>query len=422
MPTIRSSRVVVGGEVRPATVRHESGTIVDVGWGHADVDYGDLVVMPGLVDSHVHVNEPGRTEWEGFETATRAAVSGGTTTIIDMPLNSIPPTIDMAALSSKRSSANKSLWCDVAFWGGLVPGNQDDIPGLIAQGVCGFKAFLVDSGVPEFPPVRTDRLKDDRGGLPTLVHAESSGHIKEFAGDPRSYAAYLRTRPVAAEVAAIEAISHLAGPMHVLHVSSGEAAELIGRTHLTGETCPHYLTFASEDIPDGATAYKCAPPIRDSSAREALWQALIKNDLDMVVSDHSPAPPELKELESGDFSAAWGGISSLQLRLPAVWTGAESLPVGFAQLTEWLSTSPARLSGLDSHKGSIEPGLDADLVVWDPEAEYLVAGAGLQHRHPVTPYEGMRLKGRVVETILAGKAVFSKGIVGHRRGRMLRRQ
>ena len=423
--------MVIGGELRPATIRHEGGSIVDIFDGPADHDAGDLVILPGLVDSHVHVNEPGRTDWEGFATATRAAAAGGSTTIVDMPLNSIPPTTTVAALEEKRNAADNKLVVDVAFWGGAIPGSSGQIPGLVDQGVCGFKVFMVDSGVSEFPPVEMGDLKPllemvGRAGVPALVHAELEEALLPMTGDPRSYQSYLRSRPVESESRAVSEVAGLVAEVgaavHVLHVSSGEAVDIIasGPAQLTGETCPHYLTFESAEIGDGETLFKCAPPIREAVHREALWEALGTGSLGMVVSDHSPAPPEIKELDTGDFASAWGGISSLEIRLAATWTGAAARGFSPVELAEWLSGAPARLAGLDDRKGSIDVGKDADFVLWDPDGESAVRGPDLHHRHPITPYEGMRLRGRVVETLLRGKVVFDSSVIdGH--GRMLRR-
>jgi allantoinase len=385
--------VVLDGETRPATIHFDGGVIVAVDDDIADRDYGDGVVLPGLVDSHVHVNEPGRSDWEGFTTATRAALAGGTTTIVDMPLNSIPPTTTLDGLEEKRRAADGKLSCDVAFWGGVVPGSLHEVPGLVAAGVCGFKVFLTDSGVPEFPPMDVNDLKGVDLPVPLLFHAESDEHL----GAPGpSYAEYLASRPPAAEVAAIEPLSLLDSPVHVLHVSSADAvAAIAAQPGTTGETCPHYLTFTDEDVT--GTLFKCAPPIRGREHREALWDGLRSGALSMVVSDHSPSPPNLKE---GDFATAWGGISSLQIRLPATWTGASTRGFGLTDLAGWLALAPARLAGLDDRKGSIEIGRDADFVVFDPDGETGVRGAELLHRHPITAYEGMRLRGRVVDTLM----------------------
>ncbi len=432
MSVVGSTRVVLGEEVRPASIRIDQGVIVDIGEGRAEVDFGDLVVMPGLVDSHVHVNEPGRSEWEGFRTATRAAVAGGTTTIVDMPLNSIPPTIDVRALSKKRAAAEGKLSADVAFWGGLIPGSEDQIGPLVAEGVCGFKSFLVDSGVEEFPPVSPSELASALPlmrelEVPSLVHAEDPAQIFRLLGDPTDYRSYLETRPADGEAAAVTTLADLAratgARVHVLHVSSAEAMRAVadGPASLTGETCPHYLTFCAEEIGVGATSFKCAPPIRASEHRAALWDGLMDGSLHMIVSDHSPAPAEIKRLEEGDFGEAWGGIGSLQLRLPATWTGAVDREVELPQLTRWLAFEPARLAGLDDRKGSIEVGMDADFVVWDPDGVTRVRGGDLEHRHPITPYEGMSLRGSVVTTILGGVTVFDGTSLGPISGRMLRR-
>jgi allantoinase len=432
MTLLGSSKVVIGDDVRPASLRIVEGTIVDISDQAPDVDFGDLVVMPGLVDSHVHVNEPGRTDWEGFATATRAAAAGGTTTIVDMPLNSIPPTVSVAALEAKRDAAEGQLSVDTAFWGGLIPGSSDEIAPLVEAGVCGFKSFLVDSGVVEFPPVTTDELLRALPimrdlGVPSLVHAEDPARITAVAGDPSDYASYLASRPPDAEADAVGVVAGLGrqtgARIHVLHVSSGEAVEVLadGPETLSGETCPHYLTFCSEEIEDGATSFKCAPPIRSAEHRDALWAGLAEGTLSMVVSDHSPAPADIKHLDDGDFGRAWGGIGSLQLRLPATWTGASERGVSLPQMTKWLSTAPARLAGLDGQKGGIAVGMDADLVVWDPDGITEVVGGRLEHRHWVTPYEGMRLRGAVVNTILRGMTVFDGQDITPGGGRMLRR-
>ncbi|HEX5696695.1 MAG TPA: allantoinase AllB, partial [Acidimicrobiia bacterium] len=317
MPSLRSTRVVLDGEMRPATIHFDRGTIIALDDATADRDYGDHVVLPGLVDSHVHVNEPGRTDWEGFVTATRAARAGGTTTIVDMPLNSVPPTTTVDGLEEKRRAADGKLSCDVAFWGGIVPGSMTEVTGLVAAGVCGFKVFLSDSGVPEFPPMDVEDLMGTAFDVPLLFHAEADEHL----GTPGpSYSEYLASRPPVAEVAAIERLSRLDSPVHVLHVSSADAvAAIAAQPGMSGETCPHYLTFTDEDVT--GTSFKCAPPIRDMEHREALWEGMRSGALSMVVSDHSPSPPEMKD---GDFATAWGGISSLQIRLPVTWTGAST--------------------------------------------------------------------------------------------------
>jgi len=436
---IRSNRVVTPTGTRPATVVVRGGVVVAVGQGAPPggshrIDYGDAVVMPGLVDTHVHVNEPGRTEWEGFESATRAAAAGGVTTIFDMPLNSVPPTTTVAALRAKAAAAQGRCFVDVGFWGGVVPGNRDDLAALHSRGVPGFKCFLVPSGIPEFGHVTDEDLRDalpeiTRLGSVLLVHAEHPDWIGEPAtGGERLYATYLATRPARAED---EAVAHLArlcretgARIHVVHLSSAGALSTIERAQaeglpLSAETCPHYLYFSAEEAPDGATEWKCAPPIRDAENRERLWGGLATGAIGMVVSDHSPAPPELKRRDTGDFLSAWGGISSLQLRLPAVWTGARARGHSPDRLAEWLAAAPARLAGL-ARKGAIAPGYDADFVVWRPEASFEVRPEELHHRHKLTPYAGRTLDGVVEATYLAGEKIFERGhFLGSPRGRLL---
>lgn len=447
---VTGTRVVLPDGVRAAAIHVAGGRITavaaptDVPAGADLLDAGDHVVLPGLVDSHVHVNDPGRSEWEGFETATRAAAAGGTTTIVDMPLNSIPPTITIDALRAKRDAARGRCAVDVVFWGGLVPGNEDHLAPLAAEGVAGFKAFLIDSGVEEFPSVDGALLEDvmpelARLRVPLLVHAElaepMAGPQAAFAAlDPsqrRSYRSYLESRPTESEDAAVRLVSDLAGrtgaAVHVVHLASGPAVGLVRDARSAGapvsaETCPHYLTIAAEEIPDGATAYKCCPPIRESTHREALWDGLIDGAIGMVVSDHSPSTPELKAIDTGDFGACWGGIASLQLRLPLIWTDARRRGLGFERIAEWLAAAPARLAGVDDRKGAIAPGRDADLVVFDPDSEFEVDPAALEHRHPITPFAGRRLAGRVHTTVLRGQVVFNDG--EHRQpkaGRLLER-
>lgn len=443
-----SQRVVTPDGVRPATVHIRQGKIQYVGttedWGRRlpVLDCGDAVIMPGLVDPHVHVNEPGRTEWEGFATATRAAAAGGVTTLVDMPLNSIPATTTREALRAKLAAAWHKTSVDVGFWGGVVPGNAGELPGLLADGVLGFKAFLVPSGVEEFAHVGEEDL---RAALPVLaghgavllVHAEVPGPLEAAAwvwdgGNPREYDRYLRSRPDAAEVEAIELVLRLCretgARVHIVHLSSAAALPLLRSSRAEGlpvtvETCPHYLTFAAEEIPDGATVFKCAPPLRSRKNRELLWEALREGAIDLIATDHSPCPREMKKIETGDFHAAWGGIASLQLALPAVWTGARQRGFTVADLARWMSAAPARLAGLDGRKGRIAPGYDADLVVWDPEASFVVDPHRLQHRNPLTPYAGCTLHGVVQKTLLRGEMIHENGeILGVSQGRFLLRE
>ncbi|WP_437731062.1 allantoinase AllB [Sorangium sp. So ce1335] len=444
---VRGLRVVTGGAVRPASVHIQGGTIVDVA-GHDEapegcpvVDAQGAVVMPGLVDAHVHINEPGRTEWEGFETATRAAAAGGVTSLVDMPLNSVPPTTTVAHLEEKARAAEGRCLVDVGFWGGAVPGNAGELLPLLEAGALGFKCFMVDSGVAEFGHVAEADLRAALEvlagtGAPLLVHAELPGPIDAaraaVAGlDPRTYAAYLRSRPREAEDQAIALLASLCqatgARAHVVHLSSATALGILERARdggaaLSAETTPHYLHFAAEEIPDGATPFKCAPPIRERENREELWAALQGGLIELVVSDHSPCTPELKRLEAGDFDAAWGGISSLQLGLSIVWTDARRRGIPIERLAAWLCQGPARLAGL-RRKGEIRRGFDADLVIWDPEATFRVEPPLIQHRHKVTPYAGEELHGVVQATYLRGEKVYERGgFAREARGRWLKRE
>lgn len=422
------------GEERPATLRLEDGLIVEVGSGTADLDFGDHAILPGLVDSHVHVNEPGRTDWEGYASATAAAVAGGTTTIVDMPLNSIPPTVDVAALRAKRAATDGKLSADVAFWGGVVPGSLHHAAELVEEGVCGFKVFMAESGVPEFPPIPAGGLDTvvaelSRLEVPLLVHAEDPSEFRDPEGDRRRYATYLSSRPGLAEAAAIRQVARSVatsgGSAHVLHVAGAEAVDALragpADGSVTSETCPHYLTFVAEQIPDGATTFKCAPPIRSREDREALWESLREGTVGMVVSDHSPSPPALKDVVGGDFIGAWGGIASVELRLQATWTGAQLRGFDLPDIVSWLASAPAELAGLGRTKGGIRVGADADLVVFDPDGATHVAGSRLRQRHPHTPYDGMRLRGRLAATFLGGTQVEGRGAVAGRHGKLLRR-
>jgi allantoinase len=430
----RAAAVLVRGEQIAAVVAPDQ---VPAGWPVEDVS--GRAVLPGLVDAHVHINEPGRTEWEGFATATRAAAAGGVTTLVDMPLNSSPVTTTPAALARKRAAAAGQLWVDCGFYGGVVPGNADQVGALAAAGVLGFKAFLCHSGIDEFPNARRDDLRAAvpriaAAGLPLLVHAELVSPLAadveaRLASDPRSYAAYLASRPRQWEHEAIRLLIALGREyrcrVHVVHLSAADALPMIAAARaaglpLTVETCPHYLCFAAEEIPDGDPRYKCAPPIRERENRERLWDGLRDGLIDTVGSDHSPAPPELKHLATGDLRRAWGGIASLQLLLPAVWTEAHRRGVPLADLVDCMSRRPARLVGLEGRKGALAPGCDADLVVFDPEAECPVTAALLHHRHKVTPYEGRTLRGRVDRTFLRGRKVYEAGrFEGSPRGRTL---
>jgi allantoinase len=382
----------------------------------------DSIVMPGLVDTHVHINSPGRTEWEGFPTATRAAAAGGITTLVDMPLNSIPATTTLSAFKTKLNDARENCFVDVGFWGGVVPGNTGELEAMIAAGVVGFKCFLVPSGVDEFPHVTEDDLREampelTRLGAILIVHAELPGPMAATAstGDTSDYETFLRSRPRAAENEAVELMIRLSREfgtrVHIVHLSSADAVPLIRDAQASGvkisaETCPHYLHFQAETIHDGATEFKCCPPIRESENREQLWQGLADGTIEMIVSDHSPCPASMKLRETGDFVAAWGGIASLQLRLPVVWTEASRRGFTLRELTKWLCLNPARQVSLESRKGSLAADCDADVVIWNPNREFIVDGEQLEHRHKLTPYQGERLRGVVEKTFLRGRKIY----------------
>jgi allantoinase len=425
----RSRRAVFPGREQAADVLVVAGRITEVrpyggGEGAGELtDLGDLALLPGLVDSHVHVNEPGRTEWEGFATATRAAAAGGVTTIIDMPLNSVPPTTTVANLEVKRKAADGQTFVDVGLWGGAIPGNTDDLEPLLQAGVFGFKSFLAPSGVDEFPHLTSDQLEaalaeQARIGALAIIHAEDPAALDAAPQRPGPhYADFLASRPDGAEAAAVAGLLTAAGRtgarVHILHVSSAAVLPLLRQARadgvqVTAETCPHYLTLAAEQVPDGDTAFKCCPPIRSESNRDLLWQALADGEFAAVVSDHSPSTPDLKHLAryggNGDFAAAWGGIASLQLGLPAVWTEARRRGFTLADVISWMSAGPASLLGLRT-KGAIAPGKDADLVAFDPDAAFTVDPDDLHHRNPVTPYAGRSLTGSVRTTWLRGQVV-----------------
>lgn len=448
---VRGERVFTPDGERPAAVHVDRGRGVIVAVtepeaappGVETIDAGSKCLIPGLVDTHVHINDPGRTEWEGFETATRAAAAGGVTTLVDMPLNSVPPTTTLEGLRAKVRALEEKAMVDVALCGGLVPSNASgELAELFREGVVAFKCFLAESGVGEFSHVHEAELRAGMRELaridaPLFVHAElpeplSEGEKAAMGLDPRRYATYLASRPRRAEDAAIELVLRLVretgARAHIVHLSSSDALSIVRRAReekarLTVETCPHYLTFASEEIPDGATEYKCAPPIRERENRERLWDALREGLIDQVVTDHSPSTAELKCSGSGDFMKAWGGICSLQLGLAAVWTEARARGRQVRDVVEWMCAAPARLSGLDGRKGAIAPGFDADLVIWDPDADFSVDAAALEHRNKITPYQGRRLAGSTLRTILRGETVYERGVGfgAHRRGRWLRR-
>ncbi|MCW2874321.1 allantoinase AllB [Actinacidiphila oryziradicis] len=423
---VRARRTVTDRGEGPASVAVEGGRIVRVG-GFDDpvgadevVELGEeVVLLPGLVDSHVHVNEPGHDTWEGFASATRAAAAGGITTLVDMPLDSVPVTVDPAALAAKRAAATGQCFVDVGFWGGVVPGGTAHLPALREAGVLGFKCFLSDSGSPDFPPLSRRQLLETLRVLRELdavllVHAESE---RELSAAPpargRRYADFLASRPPQAELAAVAAVLDAAratgARVHIVHLSTARALPLIAAARregvrVTAETCPHYLTLAAELVPDGATEYACCPPVREAANQDGLWAGLADGTLDLVVSDHSPCAAGLKHLDTGDFGAAWGGISSLQLALPLVWTQARRRGFRLPEVATWMASSPARLAGL-SAKGRIAPGYDADLCVFAPDDTFTVRPETLHHRQPVTPYAGRTLHGVVRRTWLRGREV-----------------
>jgi allantoinase len=422
MTIFRGRRVVTPAGIMPAEVHVHEGQITAVtltsgerGSGELYVELADdEVLLPGLVDTHVHVNEPGRTEWEGFASATAAAAAGGVTTIIDMPLNSIPPTVSAAALAVKRAAADGQCAVDVGFWGGAVPGNGPERPALARAGVFGFKCFMADSGVTEFPPLDDAGLAQAVRQVAELdsllvVHAEDAADIAASAG--RRYLDFAGSRPARAEVAAVARLAELAretgARVHVLHLSAAGAVPLLAEAQADGvaisaETCPHYLTLMAEQVRDGHTEFKCCPPVRDAANQELLWEALETGVIGCVVSDHSPCPAELKHLESGDFGSAWGGISSLQLGLPVVWTRAARRGHDLADVVTWMAGNPARLAGL-AGKGAIEPGRDADLVAFAPDGRFTVTEEMLLTRHRLTPYLGRELRGVVRRTWVRGE-------------------
>jgi allantoinase len=441
-----SRRVVSPHGIKPAAILVEDGRILDVvppDQLPADFsvkDFGDAALLPGLIDSHVHINEPGRTEWEGFRTATRAAAAGGYTLLVDMPLNCLPATTTVAALEAKRAAASGQCHVDWMAWGGVVHDNREHLESLAAAGVPGFKCFLIHPGIDGFTMVTEGKLRAAlphiaRTGLPLLVHAELPGPVDAATAqladaDWSKYSTYLQSRPDEAEISAIQLMISLCREyrfrLHIVHLATSKALEMLRAAKAEGlpvsvETCPHYLHFSSDKIPVGQTLFKCAPPIRIPENREQLWQGLREGVIDLVATDHSPCPPEMKRLSERNFQAAWGGIASLSLALPVMWTEASARGFTLADIARWMAEGPARLAGCASRKGRLAKGFDADFVVFDPEAEFIASGDHLHYRHRVSPYLGEKLCGGVNATYLRGGCVFADGeFHGEPAGRELR--
>jgi allantoinase len=430
-----SRRVVTPEGVRPAAVLVEEDRIREVvsvdrvpAQAEAVQDFGNAAILPGLVDSHVHINDPGRAEWEGFETATRSAAAGGYTLLVDMPLNCLPATTDVAALETKRQAAQGRCWVDWMAWGGVVEDNQSWIEPLAEEGVPGFKCFLVHPGIDGFTMVTEEQLRAAlphiaRSGLPLLVHAELPGPITSATegladADWSLYETYLRSRPEEAELTAIRLLLSLCREfkfrLHIVHLSAGKALSELRAARgeglpVTVETCPHYLHLTAETICRGATLFKCAPPIRSGENREKLWQGLREGVVDLVATDHSPCPPKMKGLAEGNFASAWGGIASLSVALPVMYTEARERGFSLSDIARWMAEAPAELAGCERRKGRIAAGFDADFVIFDPETEFKVSENQLHYRHPVSPYLGEKLRGRVEATYLRGQLVFKGG-------------
>lgn len=440
MIAIHSKRVVLPAGIREAIVVTSNGHIISVQehWPENEncqrIELGNQVLMPGLIDPHVHINEPGRTEWEGFDTATRAAIASGITTLVEMPLNASPVTTSVEALQLKRKATEYKLHCHLGLWGGIIPGNTHEIEPLIKAGVRGFKAFLTHSGIDEFPNVTEEDLHQAMPiiaahGLPLLVHCELTDEVKRATGDPRSYANYLASRPQQWETDAIALMIRLCEQynchVHIVHLSAADALPMIREARakglpLTVETGQHYLYFNAEAIGDGQTQFKCAPPIREKSNNELLWDALKDGSIDFVATDHSPATPELKEMQSGNFMKAWGGIASLQFAMPVLWTAAAERGFSLEHIVQWLSTAPASLAGLSHSHGKIAEGYVADLCVFDDQEVFTVTEFMILHRHKVTPYLDEQLKGVVKRVFLSGEEVFNNGLlIKTSRGKLL---
>jgi len=429
---LKSKNVVVDNQVKPACIEVKNQLIHAIHPYDQELDcdiqdYGELAILPGLVDSHVHINEPGRTEWEGFNTATQAAAAGGITALVDMPLNCIPVTTTTAAFQEKLDSVHDKLWVDCGFWGGVIPQNIEDLDDLLNAGVLGVKSFLIDSGIEEFPQVEP---KDIRAAMPILakhdvpylIHAELDCGGFDDVVITKEYNSFLASRPKKWENDAITLMVDMAREskenganckVHIVHLSSDEGLDIISQAkkeglRFTAETCPHYLTIASENIPDGKTLFKCCPPIRENKNREHLWRAVEDGRLDFIVSDHSPCTPELKHIDTGDIEKAWGGISALQFGISLIWTEAKERGFTLADIARLMSAETAKFAGLDGIKGAIKVGLHADFLVLDPNKEFTITNEMIKHRHNITPYAGRRVVGQVEKTFVRGELVYQQ--------------
>lgn len=443
MQAISSTQVFTNGKLQPAAVLFENGIITDV-IAIKDIpkdcqhsDYGDWVIMPGLVDTHVHINEPGRTDWEGFNTATQAAAAGGITTVIDMPLNCIPVTTSLDSVHVKKACLKDQMWVDIGFHGGVIPDNHNEIPAMIETGITTFKAFMIDSGVDEFPASDTATLNKAMPILAAhkatlLVHAEKNNCCNEsIINDKASYAEFLNSRPDKWEVDAIKEIIELSEKhkcnVHIVHLSSAKALSYIKQAQekgikISAETCPHYLTLSTKTIPDGDARFKCCPPIRDNDNQVALWKGLQDGIIDFIVSDHSPCTPALKRLEEQNLWEAWGGISSLQFGLSLIWTAFKKRNYAIKDLAQWMCENPAKLVGLDHIKGKIQKGYQADFVIWDTESKHTIDKKEILFKNKMSAYEKHEVYGVVEQTLLRGQVIFDKNkdnFIGKPKGKYL---
>lgn len=427
MPCIYSDKVCIEDQLVPASVYYEDGKITDIKRNHKDanaVDHTGKCILPGLVDTHVHLNEPGRTEWEGFETGTKAAASGGVTTVIDMPLNAIPPTTTVRNFELKLKAAAGQCWVDVGFWGGVIPSNSADLKPLIDAGVLGFKCFMMQGLDPDFPMVTVPEIDRAMGILEgektiLLFHAELESDTEGCAhghGDPAKYSTFLSLRPDKFEVDAIQAITELAPKypslkLHIVHLGTAEALPTLRKFagQISVETCFHYLAFDAESIPDGAVLYKVVPPIRCKETQNALWDALKHGDIQSIVSDHSPCTPNLKEVDSRNFVTSWAGITSVGLGLTVLWTKAHEHGATLPEIAKWCALGPAEEAGVASRKGSIAVGKDADFCFFNADEHWHFDSTAMQFKNKLTVYDGMPVRGKVVETILRGKTIYRFG-------------